>query len=85
MNIVSTHSQKEQDYSLEALSIRKAELKQEINNQKLQIVASTEHLLSPTTISSYFLKSISKGLNLTSGLLIGYKIIKTFKNLFSRS
>ena len=85
MKLVPTQAQKEQEIDLDFLANKKAELKQQIAVQKQQISSSTEHLLSPATIAGYFVQSIAKGLNLTDGMVMGYKIMRTVRNLFRRS
>jgi len=84
MKIVPTATKKKQRIDLDYLVERKAELKEQIQDQKLQISVSTQHLLSPATFSAYAFKAFTKGLNMVDGVMIGFKIIRTIRGIFKR-
>jgi hypothetical protein len=84
MKIVPTATQKKQQIDLDYLVERKAELKEQIQDQKLQISVSTQHLLSPATFSTYAFKAFTKGLSLVDGVMIGFKIMRTIRSIFKR-
>jgi hypothetical protein len=84
MNIVPTSTPKKQQIDLDYLALRKAEIKEQIQEQKQQISVSTQHLLSPATFSGYLFKAFGKGLNMIDGVMIGFKIIRTIRGLFKR-
>jgi hypothetical protein len=69
---------------LDELQLRKAELRQQIQQQKELISTSSQRLLSPASISSYILGSFQKSLNLVDGLLIGYKMVRSFRRLIRK-
>jgi macrodomain Ter protein organizer (MatP/YcbG family) len=83
MKIVPTATKKQQ-IDLDYLVTRKVELKQQIQDQKQQISASTQSLLSPATFSTYAFKAFNKGLNMVDAVMIGFKIMRTIRGLFKR-
>jgi len=84
MNIVPTSTPKKQEINLDYLATRKVELKDQIQNQKQQITASTQNLLSPATFSTYIVRAFSKGLNMMDGVMIGFKLIRTIRGIFRK-
>ncbi len=84
MKIVPTPTPQKQEFDMEALLIRKAELKQQIQNQKQQVTASVQHLASPASFSTYIYRAFSKGLSLVDGVMVGFKIMRTIRGLFRR-
>jgi len=84
MEIVPTSTSQKKEESLETLVLRKAELKDQIQNQKLLITASSQKLFSPASMSSYIFGSIKKSLNLVDGFMMGYKIICSIRKLIRR-
>jgi len=84
MEIVPTTIQKKQDTGLDQLLIRKAELKQEINHQKIVITSKAQNLLSPATLTTYVFQSFSKGMNIVDAVMMGYKVVKSIRGLFSK-
>jgi hypothetical protein len=84
MEIVPTSTSKKKETGLEELMLRKLELKQQIQNQKLLITSSSQKLFSPASMSSYIFGSIKKSLNLVDGFMIGYKIVCSIRRLIRR-
>jgi hypothetical protein len=84
MNIVPTSTPKKQQVTLDSLNERKAELKDQIQDQRQLIVASTQSLLSPASFSTYLFKTFSKGLNMVDGVMIGFKMMRTIRGLFRK-
>ncbi|HJV76834.1 MAG TPA: hypothetical protein VJ602_00525 [Paludibacter sp.] len=84
MEIVPTSTSKKKEVGLEELLLRKAELKQQIQDQQLIITSSTRKLFSPASLSSYVFGSVQKSLNLVDGFLIGYKIVRTIKRFIRK-
>jgi len=84
MSIVQTPGQQDKPIDLDYLALRKTELKAKIQGQKEQIASSTQNLLSPATFSAYALKTVTKGLNVVDGVLIGYKILRTVRGFFKK-
>jgi hypothetical protein len=84
MKIVPTPAPQKQEIDMEALLLRKAELKQQIQNQKQQVTASVQHLVSPASFSTYIYRAFSKGLSLVDGVMVGFKIMRTIRGIFRR-
>ena len=85
MEIVSTtNPTKKQEVGLDELLLRKAELRQQIQQQKHVISTSSQRLLSPASISSYIVGSFHKSMNLVDGLLIGYKMVRSIRRLIRK-
>jgi len=85
MEIVpTTNPKKKQETGLDELLLRKAELQQQIQQQKQLISTSSQRLMSPASISSYIVGSFQKSMNLVDGLLIGYKMVRSFRRLIRR-
>ena len=86
MEIVPTSipEKKEKEISLETLLIRKAELKSQINNQKKQITASTQNLFTPAAFTSYIFRAFTKSLSVVDGVMLGFKIIKSIREIFKK-
>lgn len=84
MKIVPTPTPQKKENNMEALLVRKAELKQEIQAQKLQLSASAQHLVSPASFSTYIFRAFSKGLSLVDGVMVGFKIMRTIRGIFRR-
>ena len=84
MKIVPTSTPPKQQVTLDSLMERKAELKAKIQDQRQQIVSSTQSLLSPASFSTYLFKTFSKGLNMVDGVMIGFKIMRTIRGLFRK-
>ncbi|HEY6913462.1 MAG TPA: hypothetical protein VI413_02210 [Paludibacter sp.] len=84
MKLVPTSNPKEQEIDLDALIMRKAELKGQIQNQKQQIIVSSKNLFSPASLPIYLHRAFSKGLTLVDGVMVGFKVIKTIRNIFRR-
>jgi hypothetical protein len=83
MEIVPVTSKK-REYGIEILLNRKAELKQEIYDQKLLITVKAQNLLSPVTLTNNLFRSFTKGLNIVDGVLIGYKLFKSIRAIFQK-
>jgi len=84
MKIVPTSVPKKQKIDLDALMLRKTELKQQIQDQKQQIAASAKHLISPASFSTYIYRTFSKGLSLVDGVMVGFKVMRTIRGFFRR-
>lgn len=84
MEIVSTSSPKRKESGLEILISRKAELKQQIEDQKAIITSKTQILLSPTSFTTILFRAITKGLTLVDGFVMGYKIFKSIRSIIRR-
>jgi len=85
MEIVpTTNPKKKQETGLDELLLRKAELQQQIQQQKQLISTSSQRLMSPASISSYIVGSFHKSMNLVDGLLIGYKMVRSIRRLIRR-
>ena len=82
MNIVPTNKPKAQQMNLENLLLLKAELKQEIEQQRNHITVSTQNLLSPVKFSSFFVRSFTKGISLMDGVMAGFKFMRTIRGFF---
>jgi len=86
MEIVPTSSpeKREKEISLDALLIRKAELKSQINDQKRQITVSTQNLFTPATFTNYIFRAFTKSLSVVDGVMLGFKIIKSIRGIFKK-
>lgn len=84
MEIVPTSTPMKKEVGLDELILRKAELKQQIQNQKLLITSSSQKLFSAASISSYIFGSVRKSLNLVDGILIGFKVVRSIRRLVRR-
>jgi hypothetical protein len=84
MEIVPTSTSKKKEVGLEELLLRKSELKQQLQDQKLVITSSSQKLFSPASISSYIFGSFQKNLNLLDGVLIGYKIVRSIRKFIRK-
>ena len=83
MEIVPTSTSKKKD-GLEILLHRKTELKQQIQDQKTLISEKSKNLLTPTSFTNYLFRNFNKGLNVVDAALMGYKIIKSIRNLYRK-
>lgn len=83
MEIVPVTSKKK-EAGLEILLNRKAELKQQLMDQKLLVSVKTQNLLSPMSFTAHLFRSFNKGLNIVDGVLIGYKITKFIRTMFHK-
>jgi hypothetical protein len=83
MEIVPTSTSKKKD-GLEILLHRKTELKQQIQDQKILISEKSKNLLTPTSFTNYLFRNFNKGLNVVDAALMGYKIIKSIRNLYRK-
>ncbi|HZK69165.1 MAG TPA: hypothetical protein VFC36_06175 [Paludibacter sp.] len=84
MEIVPTSTQQKKVNGLDELSIRKIELKEQIQYQKIRIVDSSQQLLSPASVASYIFGRFTKGLNMLDGVMIGYKMIRSLRRVFRK-
>lgn len=84
MKLVPTSTPKQQEIDLDALMMRKAELKEQIQDQKQQIASSTQHLFSPASFPTYISRAFSKGLSLVDGVMVGLKVMRTIRSMFRR-
>ena len=84
MEIVPSNSPKSKEMSIEDLALLKAELKQQIQEQKQIIAASSQKLVSPASISSYIFGAFRNSFNLMDGVLIGLKVVKMVRRIFRK-
>ncbi len=84
MEIVPTSTPQKKVNGLDALYLRKIELKDQIQDQKKKIANSSEQLLSPASIASYIFGRFTKGLNMLDGVMIGYKMIRSLRRVFRK-
>jgi len=84
MEIVPTSVPKKKETGLEELILRKAELKQQILDQKQLISSSCQTVFSPTSIFSSVFGTFQKSLNLVDGVVIGYKFVRSIRRLIRR-
>ena len=83
MQIVPT-SNKNKEMRIEDLIFQKAELKQQIQDQKQKIANSSHKLVSPASISSYIFGGLRNSFNLIDGVLIGLKVVKMARRIFRK-
>jgi len=84
MEIVPTSTSKRKAVGLEILLDRKAELKEQIKDQKVLITVKTQDLFTPTSLTNYMFRSFNKGLNVIDAVLMGYKIVKSVRTLWRK-
>jgi len=84
MEIVPTSSRKKKEIGMDLLLTRKADLKQELIEQKLLISSKTQRLLSTSSLTGYLFQSFTKGLNIMDAVMIGYKMFKSIRTLFRK-
>ncbi|MDD4970266.1 MAG: hypothetical protein PHT07_12650 [Paludibacter sp.] len=84
MEIVPTSASKRKAVGLEILLNRKAELKDQIKDQKILITEKTQDLFTPTSLTNYLFRSFNKGLNVIDAVLMGYKIVKSIRTLWRK-
>jgi len=84
MEIVPTSTQQKKVNGLDELSIRKIELKEQIQNQKIRIVDSSRQLLSLTSVASYIFGRFTKGMDMLDGVMIGFKMIRSLRRVFRK-
>ena len=85
MEIVPTSMSPKKVTGLDALIVRKMELKEQIREQKELISESCHKAFSPVYITSYVFHSFTKGLNILDGVVIGYRIARIIRKIFRRS
>lgn len=76
--------QKKVFLSLEDLTTHKAELKQEIEAQKLHILGTSKEIVSPISMIISIASTLHKGLNLINGIQAAFKTASFIKGLFSK-
>jgi len=84
MEIVPTSTSKRKAAGLEILLDRKAELKEQIKDQKVLITVKTQDLFTPTSLTNYMFRSFNKGLNVIDAVLMGYKIVRSVRTLWRK-
>lgn len=84
MEIVPTTAHKKTEIGLDVLLTRKAELKQEIQDQKIQISVRTKHLFSPLPLANNLFRTFTNGLNVVDGVMMGFKIAKSIRSIFRK-
>jgi hypothetical protein len=83
MQIVPS-SKRNNEMCIEDLILQKAELKQQIREQKQKIADSSQKLVSPASISSYIFGAFRSSFNLMDGVLIGLKVVKIARRFFRK-
>lgn len=84
MEIVNNPTLKKKEIGLDELSTRKATLKKQIALQKVQIGVSSKNFLGPISFTTVLFQAFGKGISLVDGVLIGYKIVRTFRRIFGK-
>jgi len=84
MEIVPTSTSKRKAVGLEILLNRKADLKDQIKDQKILITEKTQDLFTPTSLTNNFFRSFNKGLNVIDAVLMGYKIVKSIRTMWRK-
>lgn len=84
MEIVPTSNTRKRKIGLDDLIAHKAELKQQINNQREQITVSGKKLFSLETLTSYIFGTIQNSLTLADGVMMGMKLMQTVKKFFGK-
>ena len=84
MEIVPTSNTRKRKIGLDDLIAHKAELKQQINNQREQITVSGKKLFSLETLTTTILSTIQHSLTLADGAMMGLKLVQTVKKFFAK-
>jgi len=84
MEIVPTSNTRKRKIGLDDLIAHKAELKQQINNQREQITVSGKKLFSLETLTTTILSTIQHSLTLADGVMMGLKLVQTVKSFFGK-
>ncbi len=84
MEIVPTSNTRKRKIGLDDLIAHKAELKQQINNQRDQITVSGKKLFSLETLTTTILSTIQKSMTLADGVMMGLKLVQTVKSFFGK-
>lgn len=82
---MDTNSKQKKIYgSLEALITHKSALKEEIEEQKLQISDLSKEIISPISKTISIIRTIYKGVKILNGLQTGFKFASIFKSIFTK-
>jgi len=84
MEIVPVNTAKKRKIGLDDLRAHKAELKQQITNQREQIIVSGKKFFSLETLTTYIFGTIQNSLTLADGVMMGMKAVKTVRNIFAK-
>lgn len=84
MEIVPNTNTVKKETGLAELSIRKLALKQQIEQQKGQITASSKRFLAPISFSTVLFQAFGKGISVVDGVLIGYKMVRSIRKIFGK-
>jgi hypothetical protein len=84
MEIVPVRASKKNEAGMDFLISRKAELKQQIKDQRVLIYGKTQDMFTPTSLTNYLFRSFNKGLNVIDAVLMGYKIVKSIRTLWRK-
>lgn len=84
MEIVPTSKIRKRKIRLDDLIAHKAELKHQINDQREQITVSVKRLFSFETLTTTILETIQNSLTLADGVIMGMKLMQTFKKYFGK-
>lgn len=82
MKLVNNNDKKLQRKDLNYLHLRKVDLQEKIRLQEQQISSSIETAFSPAAFTKYVINFFSKSFNILDSVVIGYKIIRSFRQLF---
>ncbi len=69
----------QQDYSPDALALRKAKLRSEITKKREELIKTANTLLRPdpaTTRAEQFAATFSRAITIADGALMGYRLVK---------
>lgn len=85
---LSTETQCQQTITLADIAHRKAQVKQDIREQKKQITLTAGNLFSPLTSAgssvNSLIKSFNTGVVIFDGVMLGFKIMKKIRKFFRR-
>jgi len=84
MEIVPNPTTVKKVTGLAELSIRKMALKQQIEQQKVQISASSKNFLAPISFTTVLFQAFGKGLSVVDGVMIGYRLVRSFRRIFAK-
>jgi hypothetical protein len=83
---LSTDTQCQRTITLAEIAHRKAQVKQEICEQKKQITLTAGNLLSPLasvgSSANALIKKFNTGVAIFDGVMLGFRIIKKIRKLF---
>ena len=84
MEIVPTTFKKKSDIGLDLLLNRKAELKNELYEQRNLIITKSQSLFSVSYFTNSLFNSFNKGLGFVDAVMMGYKVVKSIRGLIRK-